>query len=69
MALRSPLSKRETFIEKKKHADASHPTPKAKPKAKVKVKAKAKAAKVPASVLLIKEMYKEQRDSDGTQQR
>ena len=63
MALRSPLSKRETFIEKKKRADALHPTPKAKPKAKVQVKAKAKAAKVPASVILTKE----QRDSDGSQ--
>ena len=68
MALRSPLSKRETFIEKKKHADALHPTPKAKPKAKVKVKAKAKAAKVSASVFLIKDMNKEQGDSDGIQQ-
>ena len=68
MALRSPLSKRETFIEKKKHADASHPTHKAKPKATLKVKAKAKAAKVPASVFLTKEMNKEQGDSDGTQQ-
>ena len=60
MALRSPLSKRETFIEKTKHADALHLTPKAKPKDTVKVKAKAKAAKVPASVLLTKEMNKEQ---------
>ena len=65
MALRSLLSKRETFIEKNKHADASHPTPKAKPKAKVNAKAKAKAAKVPASVLFIKNMNNEQRDSDG----
>ena len=69
MALRSPFSKCETFIEKKKHADALHPTPKAKPKAKVKVKAKAKAAKVPASVLPTKDMNKEQGHSDGTQQR
>ena len=69
MALRSPLSKRETFFEKMKHADALRPTPKAKPKAKVKVKAKAKAAKVPASVFLTREMNKEQGDSDGTQQR
>ena len=69
MALRSPLSKRETCIEKKKHADALHPTPKAKPKAKVKVNANAKAAKVPASVPLTKDMNKEQGDSGGTQQR
>ena len=64
MALRSPLSNREAFIEKKKHADALHLTPRAKPTAKVKVKAKAKAAEVPASVILTKE----QRDSDGSQQ-
>ena len=51
MALRSPLSKRETFIENWKLADALHPTPKAKPKGKVQVKANAKAAKGPASVL------------------
>ena len=52
MAVRSPLTKRETSIEKKKHYDASTPAPKAKAKAKAKVKAKAKAAKVPAGVLL-----------------
>ena len=64
MALRSPLSKRETVIEKKKLADASQPTPKAKPKATVKVKAKANAAKVPASGILTNEHC----DSDGSQQ-
>ena len=69
MALRSPRSKRETFIEKKKHADALHLTPKAKRTAKVIVKANAKAAKVPASVFLTKEMNKEQGDFDGTHKR
>ena len=53
MALRSPLSKRETSVEKKKLADASQPSHKPKAKAKVKVKAKAKAAKVPGTVLLL----------------
>ena len=59
----------EQFIEKTKHADALRPTPNAKPKAKVNVKAKANAAKVPASVLLTKEINNEQGDSDGIQQR
>ena len=55
MALRSPLSNRETSVEKKKIAEASPPTPKPKANAKLKVKAKAKStAKVPGTVLLFK---------------
>ena len=55
MAVRSPLSKKETSVERKKLAEASQPSPKPKAKAKVKVKAKAKsAAKVPGTVLLFK---------------
>ena len=55
MAVRSPLSKKETSVERKKHAEASRPSPKLKAKAKVKVKAKAKStAKVPGIVLLLK---------------
>ena len=55
MALRSPLSKRETSAEKKKISEASPPTPRPKAKAKVKVKAKARStAKVPGTVLLFK---------------
>ena len=55
MAVRSPLSKKETSVERKKIAEASQPSPKPKAKAKVKVKAKAKsAAKVPGTVLLLK---------------
>ena len=53
MAVRSPLSKRETSVEKKKLAEVSQPSPKPKAKTKVKVKAKAKAAKVPGTVLLL----------------
>ena len=65
MALRSPFSKRETSLEKKKVAEASSPTPKPKAKAKVKVKAKAKStAKVPGTVLLLK---KSDEASDATQ--
>ena len=59
MALRYPLSKRETSVEKKKLADASQPSLKAKVKAKVKVKAQAEAAKVPGTVLLFKKTYEE----------
>ena len=55
-AIRSPLTKRVTSIEKKKHSEALTPDPKAKAKAKVKVNAKAKAAKVPAGVFLTKEI-------------
>ena len=55
MAVRSPLSKNETFVERKKFAEASQPSPKPKAKAKVKVKAKAKStAKVPGTVLLLR---------------
>ena len=55
MALRSHLSKRESFLERKKVAEASSPTFKPIAKAKVKVKAKAKStAKVPGTVLLLK---------------
>ena len=55
MALRSPLSKRESYHWIKKVAEASQPTPKPKAKAKVKVKAHAKpTAKVPGTVLLLK---------------
>ena len=65
MALRSPLSKSETSLEKKKVAEASSPTLKPKAKAKVKVKAKAKStAKVPGTVLLIKQSDEA---SDATQ--
>ena len=69
MAVRSPLTKRETSIEKNKHSGASTPAPKAKAKAKVKVKAKAKAAKVPAGVFLTKDMTNKNEDSDNVQQR
>ena len=58
MALRSPLSKRETSVEKKKKtkiSEASPRTPRPKATAKVKVKAEAKStAKVPGTVLLLK---------------
>ena len=67
MALRSPLSKRETCVEKKKLADASQPSVKAKATAKVKVKAKAKAAKVPGTVLLLKKNDDEGEDPDAIQ--
>ena len=69
MAARSPLTKRETSIEKKKHSDALNSAPKAKAKAKVKVKAKAKAAKVPAGVLITKDVTNKNKDSDNVQQR
>ena len=66
MALRSPLSKRESSLERKKVAEASSPTPKPKAKAKVKVKAKAKStAKVPGTVLLLKK-NDEASDADQT---
>ena len=66
MALRSPLSKRESSLERKKVAEASPPTPKPKAKAKVKVKAKAKStAKVPGTVLLLK-TSDEASDADQT---
>ena len=68
MALRSPLSKRETSVEKKKLADASQPSPKPNAKAKVKLKAKAKAAKVPGTVLLLKKIDDEEEDPDAIQQ-
>ena len=65
MAARSPLSEKETFVERKKFAEASQPSPKPKAKAKVKVKAKAKStAKVPGTVLLLK---KSDEASDATQ--
>ena len=67
MASRSPLSKRETSVEKKKLADASQPSPKPKAKAKVKVKAKAKAAKVPGTVLLLKKTVDKAEDPDAIQ--
>ena len=61
MAVRSPLSKKETSVERKKFAEASQPSPKPKAKAKVKVKAKAKsAAKVPGTVLLFKQEHEEE---------
>ena len=69
MAVRSPLTKRDTAIEKKKHSDASTPAPTAKATAKVKVEAKAKAAKVPARVLLTKEVLNEHENSVKDQQR
>ena len=69
MAVRSPLTKRETSIEKQNHSDASTPAPKAKATAKVKVKDKAKAAKVLAGVLLTKDVKNKDEDSDKAQQR
>ena len=69
MAVRSQLTKRETSIENKKHSAAINPAPKAKAKAKVKVKAKAKAAKVPAGVLLTKDVKNKDEDSEQVQQR
>ena len=68
MALRSPLSKRKSSLEKNKVSEASSPTPKPKAKAKVKVKAKAKStAKVPGTVLLLKKIDETQEASDATQ--
>ena len=68
MALRSPLSKRETSFKKKKIAEASPPTPKPKAKAKVNVKAKAKStAKVPGTVLLLKKIDETHEASDAIQ--
>ena len=64
MAVRSPLSKRETSVEKKNLADALQPSLKAKAKAKVKVKAKAKAAKVPGTVLLLKKTDEEEEEEE-----
>ena len=53
--MRSPLSKKETSVERKKFSEASQPSPKPKAKANVKVQAKAKStAKVPGTVLLLK---------------
>ena len=66
MAARSPLSKKETSIERKKIAEASQPSPKPKAKAKVKVKAKAKStAKVPGTVLLLKKNVETQEAPDA----
>ena len=67
MALRSPLSRRETSVEKSKLADASQPSFKANAKAKVKVKASAKAAKVPGTVLLLKKTDDAEEDPDAIQ--
>ena len=64
MAVRSPLTKRETSIENKQYSDALTPAPEAKAKAKVKVKAKAKAAKVPAGVLFTKDVKNTDEDFD-----
>ena len=66
MALRSPLSKRETSAEKKKISEASPPIPRPTAKAKVKVKAKAKStAKVPGTVLLLKKNDETQEAPDA----
>ena len=68
MALRFPLSKRETSVEKKKIAEASPPTPKPKAKATVKVTAKAKStAKVPCTVLMFKNIDETNKASDAIQ--
>ena len=69
MVVRSPMTKRETSVEKKKLSEALTPAPKAKAKAKVKVKAKAKAAKVPAGVLRTKDVLDKKENSDKDQQR
>ena len=68
MAVRSPLSKKETFVERKKFAEASQPSPKPKAKAKVKVKAKAKStAKVPGTVLLLRKTDDIEKAPDAAQ--
>ena len=68
MAVRSPLSKKETSVERKKFAEASQPSPKPKAKAKVKVKAKAKStAKVPGTVLLLRKTEDKGEASDAIQ--
>ena len=69
MAVRSPMTKRETSTETNKFSEATLPAAKAKAKAKVKVKAKAKPAKVPAGVLLIKEVLDSREESDTSQKR
>ena len=55
MAARAPMTKRETFVEKKKVSEALLPAAKAKAKENVKVKAQAKATKAKAGVHLSKE--------------
>ena len=69
MAVRSPMTKRETSAEKQKLAEAMSPASNTKAKAEVKVKAMAKAAKVLAGVLLIKEVLDSNEDSDKSQKR
>ena len=66
--MRSPLSNKETFVERKKFAEAPQPSPKPKAKAKVKVKAKAKStAKVPGTVLLLRKTEDLEEASDAIQ--
>ena len=68
MAAQSLLSKKETFVGRKKVAEASPPTPKPKAKAKVKVKAKAKStAKVPGTVLLLRKTDDMEKAYDAAQ--
>ena len=62
--VRAPMTKRETFAEKKKMCEALLPAAKAKAKAKEKVEAKAKATKVKAGVLLAKEVSDDEGGSD-----
>ena len=68
MAARSTLSKKETYVERKKFSEVSQPSPKPKAKAKVKVKAKAKStAKVPGTVLLLRKTDDKGDASDAIQ--
>ena len=69
MAVRSPMTKRETSAENNWLSEATLPDANAKAKAKVKVKAKAKPAKVPAGVLLITQVLDSFEDFDKSQKR
>ena len=69
MAVRAPLTKRETSAEKKTSSEALLPAAKAKAKAKAKIKAKAKATKTEAGVLLTKEVSDDDGGSDTSQTR
>ena len=69
MAVRAPMTKRETSAEKKRLSEALLPAAKAKAKAKANVKAEAKATKVKAGVLLTKEVSDYEGGSDKSQSR
>ena len=67
MAVRAPLTKRETPAEKKKSSEALLPNAKAKAKAKAKIKAKAKSTKAKAGVPPTKEVSDDEGGSDRSQ--